>query len=136
LRLDSGKIVFDCGHREGRGCQELQKSEQGRERDERKRERKMKAKEGQSHCGQAMHSPGGQAISGQEAPLNSGQTASAEVENLQIEIKRRLNGTVQLKGPGWDQAPNRHVVEKSKKGCRGVSGGIPAGKKVLSCLVT
>jgi hypothetical protein len=27
VRLDSGKIVFDCRHREARGRQELKKSE-------------------------------------------------------------------------------------------------------------
>jgi hypothetical protein len=55
-------------------------------------------------------------------------TASAEVENLQI--KRRINSAVQIKGNGWNRAPNRPGVEQSKKRRRGALRGIPTSEKV------
>jgi hypothetical protein len=42
VRFESGKIVFDSGHREAQGRQELKNSEQGRKRNEREREGKKR----------------------------------------------------------------------------------------------
>jgi hypothetical protein len=47
----------------------------------------MKANESQSHGGQAMGRPGRRAVSGGCAAERLVETASAELENLQIEIK-------------------------------------------------
>jgi hypothetical protein len=70
VRFERGKIVFDSGHRETRGRQELKKSEQGRKRNKREMERKINEKESQSHCGQTMGRPGRWAVSCEEALLN------------------------------------------------------------------